>query len=154
MASETPSPSAARAETPAVSPTWLRGVAAGLVGGLGMGAFLTLTAPPVVEETVPALVGLAGPLAGWTVHMTVSALLGVVFTAAVERRPDRRPLTTAVVLGIAYSIALWLAAGLAVPTWLDVIGANGLPVPWLDPSVLAGLLVYGVVLGIAHWLFG
>jgi len=154
MASETPRPSAARAETPTVSPAWLRGSAAGLVGGLGMGTFLGLTAPTVIEGTVPALVGLSGLLAGWTVHLLASALLGVVFTTLVERRPERRPLTTAVVLGVAYSILLWLAAGVAVPTWLALIGADRLAVPWLDPSVLAGLLIYGIVLGAAHWLFG
>jgi len=154
MASETPSPSAARAETPRLSPTWLRGIGAGLVGGLGMGTFLALTAPAVIEGTIPSLVGLSGPLVGWTVHMLLSAVLGIAFTIAVERRPERRPLTTTVVLGIAYSIVLWLAAGVTIPTWLDLLGANGLPVPWLDPSVLAGLLLYGIVLGTAHWLFG
>jgi hypothetical protein len=58
------------------------------------------------------------------------------------------------VVGIGYSILLWLVGGVAIPVWLGLLGGNRLPVPWLDPSVLAGLLIYGVVLGIAHWLFG
>jgi len=154
MASETPSPGTTRAGTPTVSPTWLRGISAGLAGGLGMGTFLALTAPAVIGGTVPALAGLSGSLAGWTLHMLLSALFGVVFTAAVERRPKRRPLSMTAVVGIGYSILLWLVGGVATPVWLGLLGGNGLPVPWLDPSVLAGLLIYGVVLGIAHWLFG
>jgi hypothetical protein len=154
MASERPNPSAVRGRTPTVSPTWLRGLAAGLIGGLGAGVFLALTVPTALAETLPGLVGTSGVGAGWLVLLVGSGVLGIAFTEAVERRPVRRPLSTAVVLGIGYAVALWFVAALAVPTWLGVVGANELPIPWLDPTVLAGLLLYGVVLGIGHWLFG
>ena len=154
MASEQPSPSAARARTPTVSPTWLRGLAAGLIGGLGAGVFLAVAAPIALAETLPGLLGASGAGTGWLVLFVGSGLLGIAFTEAVERRPLRRPLSTAVVLGIGYAVVLWFVAALAVPTWLGVVGSSTLPVPWLDPTVLAGLLLYGVVLGIGHWLFG
>ena len=154
MAPETPGSRAARGRVPTVSPTWLRGLAAGLIGGLGAGVFLALAAPATVAETLPGLVGTVGAATGWLVLLAGSGLLGVAFTETVERRPVRRRLSTATILGIGYAVALWAVAAVAVPAWLGVVGTGGLPVPWLDPTVFAGLLLYGVVLGTAHWLFG
>ncbi|WP_153552076.1 hypothetical protein [Halomicrobium sp. LC1Hm] len=150
MASERPNPSAARTRTPTVSPTWLRGLAAGLIGGLGAGVFLTLTAPTVLSETFSALLWASGTAVGWLVLVTASAAAGILFSTAV----GRQALSTTVVLGIGYSVALWLVAAVALPAWLGAVGATAPPFPWLDPTLLAGLALYGIVLGVGHWLFG
>ncbi|ACV47035.1 MULTISPECIES: hypothetical protein [Halomicrobium] len=150
MASETPASSVGRDGTPAVSSPWVRGLAAGLIGGLETGVFLTVAAPAVLSETFPALVFASGPVVGWLVLAVASAAAGIVFTTVVERQA----LSTTVVLGIGYSVALWLVAAVALPTWLGAVGATAPPFPWFDPTLLAGLALYGIVLGIGHWLFG
>jgi len=104
-----------------------------------------------VNEELPQL-----QAAGYTSYVVFGSYRGEYHRSLrIAQYELAKPTTaTAVVLGVAYSILLWLAAGVAVPTWLALIGADRLAVPWLDPSVLAGLLIYGIVLGAAHWLFG
>jgi hypothetical protein len=131
------------------------GVVAGLVGGFVMGIMLTMQMTPVIENAIPALWGLSGGLAGWVVHMSNSAVLGVVFAAiasagALREYADSTGTSTA--LGIAYGVVLWVVlAAIVMPIWLDAVGFPMAPaVPNFNPMSLVGHVVYGAVLGAVY----
>jgi len=136
-------------------PSWYRGVGAGLVGGLVMGVLFSLLTPPVIENGIPALVGLSGGIAGWVVHMSISAVFGVVFAAALTR-PRLAGLAESpagvVGLGAAYGVALWIvAAGVVMPLWLSAVGFPAPPpLPNLGLTGLLTHLVFGLVLGATY----
>jgi hypothetical protein len=137
-------------------PSWQHGVEAGLLGGLVMGALFTLLMPPVIENAIPALVGLSGGLAGWIVHMSISAVFGVVFAAAVAQPrvadvAESQTLTAG--LGLAYGVILWAAAaGIVMPLWLSAVGfSSPPPLPNLGLMDLFTHLVFGLVLGVSYY---
>lgn len=137
------------------SPSWQHGVEAGLIGGLVMGVLFSLLMPPVIENAIPALVGLSGGVAGWVVHMSISAVFGVVFVAALTQ-----PRLAAVAessggvvgLGLAYGVILWVvAAGVAMPLWLSAVGfPSPPPLPNLALMGLLTHLAFGLVLGASY----
>ena len=137
------------------SPSWQHGVEAGLIGGLVMGVLFSLLMPPVIENAIPALVGLSGGVAGWVVHMSISAVFGVVFVAAFTQ-----PRLAAVAessggvvgLGLAYGVIPWVvAAGVAMPLWLSGVGfPSPPPLPNLALMGLLTHLVFGLVLGASY----
>lgn len=135
--------------------TWVSGVAAGLGGGAVMGVLLSLLMRPVIEGAIPALVGLSGGLAGWVVHMSISAVFGVGFAALATRTPlaeyTDEPLPL-VGLGLAYGAVLWIvAAGVLMPIWLSAVGVPMAPaVPNLNPTSLLTHLAFGAVLGLVY----
>jgi uncharacterized membrane protein YagU involved in acid resistance len=131
---------------------WVGGVLAGLAGGLLMGIMLSIQMTPVIEVAIPSLYGLSGGLAGWVIHMSNSAILGVVFAAlvsipAVGRFATNTWKTTA--LGLVYGVVLWIVlAAIVMPIWLSAVGSPAQPpLPNFDPQSLVGHIVYGVVLG-------
>lgn len=133
---------------------WQSGVLAGLVGGAVMGVIMTLLSPSTIEVAIPALVGLSGGLAGWVVHMSISAVFGVAFAALMVRTSLRRyadSVTGSTAAGLAYAVVLWLvAAGIVMPVWLDAVGfAAAPPVPNLGTINLVSHLGYGLFLGAA-----
>jgi len=150
----------AQQETQSLEPTgavrdskaWQHGMEAGLIGGLVMGVLFSLLMPPVIENAIPALVGLSGGIAGWLVHMSISAVFGVVFAGALTQ-----PRLAAVVeslgggvsLGLAYGVILWIvAAGFVMPLWLSTVGFPAPPpLPNLGLMGLFTHLVFGLVLG-------
>ena len=127
---------------------WQAGVVGGLVGGAVMGAMITMMNPPVIEMAIPALYGLSGGLAGWVVHMSHSAILGVVFAALAGRMAGGIGRTALV--GAVYGVVLWaVLAALVMPVWLQTIGFAGAP-PFPNfalPGSLPAHVVYGVLLG-------
>ena len=135
--------------------SWQHGVEAGLIGGLVMGVLFSLLMPPVIENAIPALVGLSGGLAGWIVHMSISAVFGVVFVAALAH-----PRIAAVAdsiggvvgLGLAYGAILWIvAAGIVMPLWLAAVGfPSPPPLPNLGLMGLLVHLAFGLVLGVSY----
>jgi hypothetical protein len=134
---------------------WQAGVVAGLVGGFVMGIMLTMQMTPVIENAIPALWGLSGGLAGWVVHMSNSAVLGVVFAAIASAgglREYGRSSGTSAALGIAYGVVLWVVlAAIVMPTWLEAVGFPMAPaVPNFNPMSLVGHVVYGAVLGAVY----
>ena len=135
--------------------TWVSGVAAGLAGGAVMGVLLSVLMTPVIEAAIPALVGLSGGLAGWVVHMSISAVFGVIFAALVTLTPladyTDRPLAL-VGVGLAYGAVLWIvAAGIVMPIWLSAVGfPMAPPVPNLNPTSLLVHLVFGAVVGLVY----
>jgi len=144
-----------RTETVPDGSSWQHGVEAGLIGGLVMGVLFSVLTPPVIENAIPALVGLSGGIVGWVVHMSISAVFGVVFVAA-----STQPRLAAVAespagvvgLGLAYGVILWIvAAGVAMPLWLSAVGfPSPPPLPNLAVMGLFTHLVFGLVLGASY----
>ena len=131
------------------------GVVAGLAGGFVMGIMVTMQMTPVIENAIPALWGLSGGFAGWVVHMSNSAVLGVVFaaiasTGALREYADAAGTSTA--FGIAYGVVLWVVlAAIVMPVWLDAVGFPMAPaVPNFNPMSLVGHVVYGGALGATY----
>lgn len=151
MASETPTATETIATTTPAG-EWTHGVAGGLAGGLVFGAMMTATMPEVVEMGIPALVGLEGGLVGWTIHMSISATLGVVFAAAVGLFGLDRRATTVAGAGLVYGVVLWAAlAVVAMPLWLGATAPEmAPPLPNVDAMSLVGHVVYGLVLGVVY----
>lgn len=132
-------------------PAWLSGAVGGLAGGVVMGLMATMMMPTVMAEYIPGLLTLDGLVAGWVVHLGVSAAWGVVYAAlATETGFVDRSTSVAwdVGLGLAFGAVVWLVAmALVMPAWLGALGAAAPPFPWLNPMPLMAHLVYGTVLG-------
>ncbi|MFD1640496.1 hypothetical protein [Halohasta litorea] len=58
---------------------WKVGVIGGLGGGLVFGILLSMLMPDIIGGAIPGLYGFSSGVAGWTIHMAHSAVLGVVF---------------------------------------------------------------------------
>lgn len=131
---------------------WVDGAAAGIVGGLAMGVFLSALTPAILETEIPALVGLSGGIAGWVVHVSVAAVFGVGFTTILVWRPGTirgGSFNQVVAVAVAYGVVLWFFAfGLLLPMWLDTVGLDGtVTTPNLTAMGLVAHIVYGLVLG-------
>jgi uncharacterized membrane protein YagU involved in acid resistance len=128
-------------------PSWQRGVAGGVLGGIVFGVMVSVMMTPVIEKAIPAMYGLSGGMAGWVIHVSHGAVLGVAFAAVARDRFDS--LGETVVAGAVYGVALWaLLAVVVMPVWLQTVGFGGAPaVPNVSPKSLVGHAVYGVALG-------
>ena len=135
---------------------WQAGVVGGLVGGLVMGAMITMQNAAAIQGAIPALYGLAPPpngLFGWIVHMSHSAILGVVFAAIATGTGIGRGVGRSAVVGLVYGVVLWVVlAALVMPLWLSAVGfPPGPPFPNSAlPGSLPGHAVYGVLLGVVY----
>lgn len=132
---------------------WQAGTVAGVAGGVAMGVMLTMQMTPVIEHAIPAMYGLDGGLAGWIVHVSHAAILGVGFAAVlVARRATDWSLARTAGAGLAYGVVLWaVLAVLVMPVWLDAVGfANAPALPNVNVQSLLGHVVYGVVAGVAY----
>jgi hypothetical protein len=150
MASETVTHERTSTESTTALPAWQAGLAGGLAGGLVFGAMMSMMMTPVIEMAIPAMYGIEGPagLAGWVIHMSNSAILGVVFGALVGAS-DLSGTGRVASAGLAYGIVLWVAlAAIVMPIWLGAVGFPGAPpLPNFNPMSLVGHAVYGLVLG-------
>lgn len=151
MSTETRTETATTTET-RLEP-WQAGLVGGLVGGMVFGAMMSTMMPNVIEMGIPALYGIEGPagLAGWIIHMSNSAVLGVVFGAVVGAS-DLNGTGKLAGAGIVYGIVLWIAlAAVVMPVWLSAVGfPMAPPLPNLDPMSVVGHAVYGAVLGVVY----
>jgi uncharacterized membrane protein YagU involved in acid resistance len=133
-------------------PDWQAGTVAGVAGGVVMAVMLTMQMTPVIEHAIPAMYGLDGGLAGWIVHVSHAAVLGVGFAVAFvgAGATDASTARTAAA-GLAYGVVLWVVlAVLVMPVWLDVVGfANAPALPNVNVQSLVGHVVYGAVTGVA-----
>lgn len=145
MATETGTQTVTETETS----TWKAGVLGGLAGGLVFGALMSMMMPDVIQGAIPGMYGLSGGAAGWFVHMSHSAVLGVVFAAIVEARPGLASSTgTSVGTGIVYGIVLWaVLAVIVMPIWVGAVTPAEPPFPNLNFQSLVGHLAYGAILG-------
>jgi hypothetical protein len=139
---------------------WKRRIGPGILAGLGGGAFLgalmTMVQAPLpgggrasLMQELAMAVGADGLLAGWALHLVLSAaigaLFGVLFPAA--GRGQRHGIG----LGLLYGVAWWIVGGLVVLPML-----LGWPAfaPLTDPALrgaglgfLFGHVVFGATLG-------
>ena len=136
---------------------WKRGAIGGIIGGLLFGILLSVSSPGVIHTAIPALYGL-GPgagIIGWTLHMSHSVVLGIVFAAltdAARLRPQFDTNRGGGLVGLTYGLILWVILGaIVMPVWLGVVGFAGAPaVPNVDPTSMAGHVAYGVGLGVTY----
>lgn len=134
--------------------SWISGLVGGLAGGALMGVMITIMMTPVIVMAIPAMYGLSGGLAGWIIHMSHSAVLGVVFAAlmgVLGRFSDSVGATIGI--GAVYGIVLWaVLAALVMPLWLAAVGFPQAP-PFPNfalPGSLPAHVIYGVVLGAVY----
>jgi hypothetical protein len=129
---------------------WKGGVVCGLAGGAVMGILLSVVMTPVIQGAIPSMYGLSGGLAGWVVHMSHSAVLGVVFAGVAAALPQYSDsIGKSAVLGAVYGVVLWVVlAAFVMPVWLSAVGSPANPpLPNFNPMSLAAHVAYGVVLG-------
>ncbi|MFC7135936.1 histidine kinase [Halobaculum litoreum] len=150
METRTPTATATESETETETEHggWRGGVVAGAVAGIAMGVVFSILAPPALEVAIPSLYGLSGGVAGWVVHVSHGAVLGVAFVAlanALDVTEARR----STLLGAGYGVVLWIAlAAFLMPAWLAAVGSPATPpLPNLDTLSLAAHVLYGAVLG-------
>lgn len=142
-----------RTDTDVLLADWQAGVVGGIAGAAVMGILMSVMNPAVLEAAIPALYGLSGGIAGWFVHLSHGAVLGVVFAAIVESGAvgDRTP-TKTVGLGIVWGVLVWATlAALVMPVWLSAVGfPMAPPLPNFAPPSLLWHAVYGAVLGAVY----
>jgi hypothetical protein len=147
MASETTT----AVETSNERVAWRGGALAGLIGGIVMGAMLTMQMGPVIEVAIPSMYGLSGLAAGWAVHLFHSVVLGIVFAAVGSALLDIDSVGRSAALGLGFGVVLWIGlAALVMPVWLGAVGSPANPpLPNFNPQSLVGHVAYGLVLGVA-----
>ncbi|KUO14531.1 hypothetical protein [Streptomyces dysideae] len=125
------------------------GAAAGLVGGVGFGIWMSVSKPMMDTAMIKMVAGLLGSdsaFAGWLIHLGISLSAGLVFGAMLGQWATR--MMPAIVLGLAYGVVWWVMGAL----W--IMPANlGMPVfEWNDvtSSSFGGHLVFGLLIGAAY----
>ncbi|MCP3757011.1 hypothetical protein [Streptomyces sp. TBY4] len=123
------------------------GAAAGLVGGVGMGIWMSVSRPVMDTAMITMVAGLLGTtnaFAGWLIHLSIALFAGVRFGALLG--PFARSPLPAAVLGLVYGAAWWTFGAL----W--IMSANmGMPVfDWneFSASSLGAHLVFGLLAGL------
>jgi len=132
-------------------PDLRRGVVAGVVAGIAMGAvyWLTSDALPVIG----ALYGVESGLVGWITHLFHSVVFALLFVGGASALTVKEHLGTplrSTLAGLSLGVALWLvAAGLVMPIWLRAVGVAA-ELPNLPAIGLVAHGVWGVTLG---WVY-
>lgn len=132
------------------------GLLAGFVGGVGMGVVLQFG--PNVFELLGALIGSPTVVAGWLVHLTLSMVFGIAFTAIVSHRSIQQFLSEFedfVGAGVAFGTVIGLlAGGLVLPVAVGQAGVATLPLPFLPLPGLAAELIGAGVFAVGHLIYG
>jgi len=142
-----------RTDTGLALPDWQAGVVGGIAGAAVMAVLVSIMNAAVLAGAIPALYGLSGGIAGWVVHLSHGAVLGVVFAALVERGyPGEHAAGTVAGLGLLWGVVTWIGlAALVMPLWLSAVGfPMAPPFPNFAPPSLLWHAVYGGVLGVAY----
>lgn len=130
---------------------WKAGVIGGLGGGLVFGILMSMMMPDIIGGAIPGMYGFEGGLAGWTIHMAHSAVLGVVFAGFARAAPQY---TNTLGAGLVYGIVLWAILGaIVMPLWVGAVLPATPPVPNVHPMSLVGHVVYGGLLGVLYAAF-
>jgi hypothetical protein len=135
--------------------SWRGAVVAGIAGGAVMGVLMSLMNSAVLAVAIPGLYGLAPPangIAGWFVHLSHGAVLGVVFAGLLSIPALREATGSALrttIAGLVYGVVIWIVlAALVMPVWLGAVGfPSPPPFPNFAVPSLLWHLVYGAVLG-------
>ncbi|MGC9539609.1 hypothetical protein [Streptomyces sp. UG1] len=127
----------------------LYGAAAGLVGGVGFGIWMSVSRPMADTAMITMVAGLLGStnaFVGWLIHLAIALFAGIGFGVLLGEFAQK--LAPAVVLGLAYGAVWWTLGAL----W--IMPANmGMPVfEWNDvtSSSLGGHLVFGLLAGLTY----
>jgi hypothetical protein len=118
-----------------------------------MAVLISIMNAAVLAGAIPGLYGLSGGVAGWVVHLSHGAVLGVVFAVLVEYvYPGEHSAGTVVGLGLLWGVVTWVGlAALVMPLWLSAVGfPMAPPFPNFAPPSLLWHAVYGGVLGVAY----
>lgn len=135
--------------------SWKGGVVAGLVGAAAMSVLMiAMGATSVIAGAIPGLYGLAlppNPLAGFVIHLSHGAVLGVAFAAALAAAGLKNS-RLVVAGGVGWGIVTWVVfAALVMPVWLRAVGfASPPPFPNFAVASLLWHLTYGIVAGAAY----
>lgn len=131
---------------------WQAGVVGGIAGATVMAVLISVMNAAVLEGAIPALYGLSGGIAGWVVHLSHGAVLGVVFAAIIESDIGDRSAGIVVGLGLLWGAITWVGlAALTMPLWLSAVGfPMAPPFPNFAIPSLLWHVVYGGVLGVAY----
>ena len=133
---------------------WQGGVLGGLLGGLVFGALMSMQMPGVLESAIPnGMYGLgASGEIGWVIHMSHSAVLGVVFAVGIEFGgfdATRSSNLRTGLAGLGYGLVVWaVLAAIVMPIWVS--GGSTAGVPNIVTESIVGHAVYGVLLGISY----
>jgi hypothetical protein len=133
-------------------PDWQAGVVGGIAGAAVMAVLISIMNAAVLAGAIPALYGLSGGIAGWVVHLSNGAILGVVFAAILRAVGEDRSAGSIVGLGLLWGVVTWVGlAALVMPLWLSAVGfPMAPPFPNFAPPSLLWHAVYGGVLGVAY----
>lgn len=137
---------------------WRLGLVSGLLGGVAFGVVVSFVDASILEEVVPGVYGVGPPgdvVLGWVAHVLHASVLGVAF-AAVVGLTDTSGASAREQIGeaVLFSLGVWVVLGaVALPLWLSVASSISLPVPYVSAALLAGHLVYGVVMGTIYYAF-
>ena len=128
----------------------LYGAAAGLVGGVGFGIWMSVSRPMADTAMITMVAGLLGStnaFIGWLIHLAIALFAGMGFGVLLGEFAQK--LAPAVLLGLVYGAVWWTVGAL----W--IMPANlGMPVfEWNDvtSSSLGGHLVFGLLTGLAYF---
>ena len=127
------------------------GFVAALVAGVGFGVLLAETGR---IASVAGIYGMESVYWGWGLHLVHSVVAGSLFAAVVATAVDGTPgLVRGTLAGLAYGIVLWIAfVALAFPLWMTYVVGDPRPIPYLHWLALAGLVLFGTVLGAVYAL--
>ncbi|MBT2419375.1 hypothetical protein J7F01_32905 [Streptomyces sp. ISL-22] len=124
------------------------GAAAGVVGGIGMGIWMSISRPMMDTAMITMVAGLLGStnaFAGWLIHLAIAVFAGTGFGVLLGQYAQK--IAPAVILGLVYGAVWWTVGAL----W--IMPANlGMPVfEWNDvtSSSLGAHLVFGLLAGLA-----
>ncbi|WP_042176605.1 hypothetical protein [Streptomyces sp. NBRC 110035] len=125
------------------------GAAAGVVGGIGMGIWMSVSRPIMDTAMITMVAGLLGStnaVAGWLIHLAIAVSFGLAFGALLGNYAQK--MMPAAVLGLGYGAVAWLIGAM----W--IMPANmGMPVfEWnaVTRSSFGAHLVFGLLLGLAY----
>jgi hypothetical protein len=125
------------------------GAAAGMVGGAGMGIWMSVSRPMTDTAMITMIAGLLGSttaVVGWLIHLTIALFAGTGF--GVLLGPYAHRMAPAAVLGLVYGAVWWVLGAL----W--IMPANlGMPVfDWnpVNRSSLGAHLLFGLLVGLAY----
>lgn len=131
---------------------WVTGVLGGVLGAAAMAVLVSVMNAATLQVAIPSLYTLAPPpsgVAGWVVHLSHGAVLGVVFVAIANAAGLRGSVGGLVGGGVAWGVVTWaVLAALVMPLWLDAVGSPASPpFPNFAMPSLLWHVVYGAVLG-------
>lgn len=127
----------------------LYGAAAGLVGGVGFGIWMSVSRPVMDTAMITMVAGLLGStsaVVGWLVHLAIALFAGIGFGVLLGEHARR--LAPAVVLGLVYGAVWWVVGAL----WIMPANMHMPIFDWnsVSRSSLGGHLLFGLLAGLTY----